>query len=73
MLVWPDGLPEHSVMDHLYQWTIFLFTYLIPLMVMGTSYAKLGQIISRIQWQLDYEQQDKQVVRARNEMRKVIN
>ena len=72
LLIWPDGPPTISLMDHVYQLVYLLVTYLLPLLGLSVTYTYLGRVLWRMQWQRNYLlENDRGAVRVKKEMRKV--
>ena len=45
LMVWPDGNPAESLLDHIYQTVFFLVTYVLPLVGLSITYSHLGIIL----------------------------
>jgi tachykinin-like receptor len=57
-MVWPDGNPAESLMDHIYQIVFFLVTYVVPMVGLSVTYCHLGSVL--------WSDQDTQTDRVRN-------
>ena len=44
-MVWPDGDPSTSLLDHCYQVVFFLVTYVIPMVGLSITYCHLGTVL----------------------------
>ncbi|XP_052755906.1 tachykinin-like peptides receptor 86C [Galleria mellonella] len=45
LLSWPDGLPDVSYMDFVYQVLFFVVTYAVPMMGMTFFYSAMGRVL----------------------------
>ncbi|CAH4038252.1 unnamed protein product [Pieris brassicae] len=45
LLSWPDGLPDVSYMDFMYQVLFFIVTYAVPMMGMTFFYSAMGRVL----------------------------
>ena len=45
LMVWPDGDPSISLLDHCYQIVFFLVTYVIPMVGLSITYCHLGSVL----------------------------
>ena len=45
IMVWPDGDPRVSLLDHCYQVVFFLVTYVIPIVGLSITYCHLGKVL----------------------------
>ena len=44
-MVWPDGDPSTSLLDHCYQVVFFLVTYVIPMVGLSITNCHLGTVL----------------------------
>ncbi|XP_053207745.1 tachykinin-like peptides receptor 86C isoform X2 [Panonychus citri] len=44
-LHWPDGVPNISQYDHIYNITFFVVTYAIPMLIMGLTYTRMSFVL----------------------------
>ena len=44
-MIWPDGDPSVSLLDHYYQLLFFLVTYVVPLVGLSVTYCHLGSVL----------------------------
>ncbi|KAI9564743.1 hypothetical protein GHT06_008484 [Daphnia sinensis] len=47
IIVWPDGVPSVSQQDFIYNIVFTVSTYLIPVIVMGACYSRMGYVLWR--------------------------
>ena len=72
LVIWPDGPPSTSMMDHIYQVVYFLITYLLPLLGLSITYTYLGRVLWRMQWsRISLAEEDRRTMRVKKDMRKV--
>ena len=45
LMIWPDGNPLESLMDHIYQLIFFLLTYVVPMLGLSITYTHLGLVL----------------------------
>ena len=47
LMIWPDGNPSESLLDHIYQIVFFLVTYVLPMVGLSITYCHLGTVLWR--------------------------
>ena len=67
LMVWPDGNPSESLLDHIYQIIFFLVTYVLPMVGLSITYGHLGMVL----WRDSGDASSTQNKRIQNEKRKV--
>ena len=45
LILWPDGDPSTSLLDHCYQLVFFLVTYVLPMLGLSITYCHLGTVL----------------------------
>ena len=45
IMIWPDGNPSESLLDHIYQLIFFMLTYVLPMMGLSITYCHLGTVL----------------------------
>ena len=67
LMIWPDGNPSESLLDHIYQIIFFLVTYMLPMVGLSITYGHLGTVL----WRDSNDQDFPKNTRSQNEKRKV--
>ena len=67
LMIWPDGNPSESLLDHIYQIIFFLVTYVLPMVGLSITYGHLGTVL----WRDSNDQDFNKNKRSQNEKRKV--
>ena len=74
LMMWPDGPPSTSLMDHMYQLVYLLVTYLLPMLGLSITYTYLGKVLWRMEWQRSGGNEEEGKARRRaKEKRRVRN
>ena len=67
LMIWPDGNPSESLLDHIYQLIFFMLTYVVPMVGLSITYCHLGMVLWR-----DSSDPDQQSTKTKDK-RKVIS
>ena len=57
LMIWPDGNPSESLLDHIYQLIFFMLTYVLPMVGLSITYCHLGTVLWRDSSDPDPDQQ----------------
>jgi tachykinin receptor 3 len=67
LMIWPDGNPSESLLDHIYQIIFFLVTYVLPMVGLSITYGHLGTVL----WRDSNDSNSTKTKRSQNDKRKV--
>ena len=69
IMIWPDGNPTESLLDHGFQITFFFVTYVVPMLGLTITYTHLYRIL--LKYDSEAMAQMMKPTKCQNEKRKV--